>query len=76
MRTLEVKVSDELLAVADKYAREKGETVEELVLESFKEKLEDLEDFYLADQAYNDWVSRGRPTVKHDDLWKSLDIDD
>lgn len=39
------------------------------------QSLEDLEDIYLADIAYEEWVKNGKQTLSHEELVKSLDLD-
>ena len=52
------------------YAAEKtGRTKTFYAVKAIEQQLDDMEDYYLAEQAYNEWVAEGKKTYSLDEVF-------
>ena len=76
MQSLNIRIPDNLADRLDDLASETGRTKSYYVRQALEEKLEELEDYYLALQSLEK-VETGKSRVwTHDEIEKGRDLDD
>jgi len=73
MTTLELPLSEDALIDLRFYAKEKGMTVADMVMEAIRQKLEDLEDIREAERALAK-IACGEETISWEEAKKELGL--
>lgn len=70
---LPAEIDNTLTLLAEKTHRPKSFYVLQALTSN--QSLEDLEDIYLADAAYENWVRNGKKTISLEEMERRLDLD-
>jgi len=65
---LAIRLPIEIEARLDRLAKATGRTKTFYATQAILEKIEDLEDYYLAEKAYGEYVARGEKSISLEDL--------
>ena len=50
-------------------AEKTGRTKTFYAIKAIEQQLDDMEDYYLAEQSYNDWIAEGKKTYSFDEVF-------
>ena len=50
-------------------AEKTGRTKTFYAVKAIEQQLDDMEDYYLAEQSYNDWIAEGKKTYSFDEVF-------
>ena len=50
-------------------AEKTGRTKTFYAIKAIEQQLDDMEDYYLAEQSYNDWIAEGKTTYSFDEVF-------
>lgn len=65
-----VRFSQELNSMLSTVVEENNTTKTDFIRQAVVEKIEDMYDIRMADQAHKEWVDRGRKTISHEEMMK------
>lgn len=65
-----VRFSQELNSMLSTVAEENNTTKTDFIRQAVVEKIEDMYDIRMADQAHKEWVDGGRKTISHEEMMK------
>lgn len=65
-----VRFSQELNSMLSTVVEENNTTKTDFIRQAVVEKIEDMYDIRMADQAHKEWVDGGRKTVSHEEMMK------
>lgn len=65
-----VRFSQELNSMLSTVVEENNTTKTDFIRQAVVEKIEDMYDIRMADQAHKDWVDGGRKTISHEEMMK------
>ena len=65
-----VRFSQELNSMLSTVVEENNTTKTDFIRQAVVEKIEDMYDIRMADQAHKEWVYGGRKTISHEEMMK------
>lgn len=65
-----VRFSQELNSMLSTVVEENNTTKTDFIRQAVVEKIEDMYDIRMADQAHKEWVDGGRKTISHEEMMK------
>lgn len=65
-----VRFSQELNSMLSTVVEENNTTKTDFIRQAVVEKIEDMYDIRIADQAHKEWVDGGRKTISHEEMMK------
>ena len=65
-----VRFSQELNSMLSTGVEENNTTKTDFIRQAVVEKIEDMYDIRMADQAHKEWVDGGRKTISHEEMMK------
>lgn len=65
-----VRFSQELNSILSTVVEENNTTKTDFIRQAVVEKIEDMYDIRMADQAHKEWVDGGRKTISHEEMMK------
>lgn len=65
-----VRFSQELNSILNTVVEENNTTKTDFIRQAVVEKIEDMYDIRMADQAHKEWVDGGRKTISHEEMMK------
>lgn len=65
-----VRFSQELNSMLSTIVEENNTTKTDFIRQAVVEKIEDMYDIRMADQAHKEWVDGGRKTISHEEMMK------
>lgn len=65
-----VRFSKELNTMLSTVVEENNTTKTDFIRQAVVEKIEDMYDIRMADQAHKEWVDGGRKTISHEEMMK------
>lgn len=65
-----VRFSKELNTMLSTIVEENNTTKTDFIRQAVVEKIEDMYDIRMADQAHKEWVDGGRKTISHEEMMK------
>lgn len=65
-----VRFSQELNSMLSTVVEENNTTKTDFIRQAVVEKIEDMYDIRMADQAHKEWVDGGRKTISHEEMIK------
>ena len=65
-----VRFSQELNSMLSTIVEENTTTKTDFIRQAVVEKIEDMYDIRMADQAHKEWVDGGRKTISHEEMMK------
>ena len=65
-----VRFSKELNSMLSTVVEENNTTKTDFIRQAVVEKIEDMYDIRMADQAHKEWVDGGRKTISHEEMMK------
>lgn len=65
-----VRFSQELNSMLSSVVEENNTTKTDFIRQAVVEKIEDMYDIRMADQAHKEWVDGGRKTISHEEMMK------
>lgn len=65
-----VRFSQELNSMLSTVVEENNTTKTDFIRQAVVEKIEDMYDIRMADQAHKEWVDGGRKTISHEEIMK------
>lgn len=65
-----VRFSQELNSMLSTVVEENNTTKTDFIRQAVVEKIEDMYDIRMADQAHKEWVDGGRNTISHEEMMK------
>lgn len=65
-----VRFSQELNSMLSTVVEENNTTKTDFIRQAVVEKIEDMYDIRMADQAHKEWVDGGRKTIPHEEMMK------
>ena len=65
-----VRFSQELNSMLSTVVEENNTTKTDFIRQAVVEKIEDMYDIRMADQAHKQWVDGGRKTISHEEMMK------
>lgn len=65
-----VRFSQELNSILNTVVEENNTTKTDFIRQAVVEKIEDMYDIRMADQAHKEWVDGGRKTISHEEMIK------
>lgn len=65
-----VRFSKELNTMLSTVVEENNTTKTDFIRQAVVEKIEDMYDIRMADQAHKEWVEGGRKTISHEEMMK------
>lgn len=65
-----VRFSQELNSMLNTVVEENNTTKTDFIRQAVVEKIEDMYDIRMADQAHKEWVDGGRKTISHEEMMK------
>ena len=65
-----VRFSQELNSILSTIVEENNTTKTDFIRQAVVEKIEDMYDIRMADQAHKEWVDGGRKTISHEEMMK------
>lgn len=65
-----VRFSQELNSMLSTVVEENNITKTDFIRQAVVEKIEDMYDIRMADQAHKEWVDGGRKTISHEEMMK------
>lgn len=65
-----VRFSQELNSMLSTVVEENNTTKTDFIRQAVVEKIEDMYDIKMADQAHKEWVDGGRKTISHEEMMK------
>ena len=65
-----VRFSQELNSMMSTVVEENNTTKTDFIRQAVVEKIEDMYDIRMADQAHKEWVDGGRKTISHEEMMK------
>lgn len=65
-----VRFSQELNSMLSTVVEENNTTKTDFIRQAVVEKIEDMFDIRMADQAHKEWVDGGRKTISHEEMMK------
>lgn len=65
-----VRFSQELNSMLSAVVEENNTTKTDFIRQAVVEKIEDMYDIRMADQAHKEWVDGGRKTISHEEMMK------
>lgn len=65
-----VRFSQELNSMLSTVVKENNTTKTDFIRQAVVEKIEDMYDIRMADQAHKEWVDGGRKTISHEEMMK------
>lgn len=65
-----VRFSQELNSILSTVVEENNTTKTDFIRQAVVEKIEDMYDIKMADQAHKEWVDGGRKTISHEEMMK------
>ena len=65
-----VRFSKELNSILSTVVEENNTTKTDFIRQAVVEKIEDMYDIRMADQAHKEWVDGGRKTISHEEMMK------
>lgn len=65
-----VRFSQELNSMLSTVVEENNTTKTDFIRQAVIEKIEDMYDIRMADQAHKEWVDGGRKTISHEEMMK------
>ena len=65
-----VRFSQELNSILSTVVEENNTTKTDFIRQAVVEKIEDIYDIKMADQAHKEWVDGGRKTISHEEMMK------
>ena len=65
-----VRFSQELNSMLSTVVEENNTTNTDFIRQAVVEKIEDMYDIRMADQAHKEWVDGGRKTISHEEMMK------
>ena len=68
--TVSVRFSQELNSMLSTVVEENNTTKTDFIRQAVVEKIEDMYDIRMADQAHKEWVDGGRKTISHEEMMK------
>lgn len=67
---ISVRFSQELNSMLSTVVEENNTTKTDFIRQAVVEKIEDMYDIRMADQAHKEWVDGGRKTISHEEMMK------
>lgn len=65
-----VRFSQELNSMLSTVVEENNTTKTDFIRQAVVEKIEDMYDIRMADQAHKEWIDGGRKTISHEEMMK------
>lgn len=69
-----IRLTEEERQIAESYAKMHSVSIGEAFKKAFFERIEDEYDIFVANKAYNEYVSNGMESRPIEELWKELDL--
>ncbi|GFH41304.1 type II toxin-antitoxin system RelB family antitoxin [Lactococcus insecticola] len=70
------RFDSELMNNINEYAKAQHMAASKFIEQAVSEKLEDLLDYQISEEAYRNWEKNNFKTYKHEEMWSMLGIDE